>query len=63
MNDAHKIAVLGRDVYILYVAEMVQNCSILLFFYTCESPKFSSISVVIYNDAVRSGGVNYGKYC
>ena len=33
----------------------------LLFFYTSESPKFSSIAVVIYYDTVRSASENYGK--
>jgi hypothetical protein len=30
MNSGHKIAVLGKDVYILYVAEMAQNFRFLL---------------------------------
>jgi len=30
MNSAHKIAVLGKDVYILSVAEMAWNCRFLL---------------------------------
>jgi hypothetical protein len=30
MNGAHKIAVLGKDVYILYVAEIAQDSGLLL---------------------------------
>ena len=30
MNVVHKIAAFGKDVYILYVAEMAQDCMFLL---------------------------------
>jgi hypothetical protein len=30
MNEVHKIAVFGKDVHILYVAEMAQNFRLLL---------------------------------
>jgi hypothetical protein len=44
MNDVHKIAVFRKDVYILYMAEMACDCMILLFLWTFESSKFSSIT-------------------
>jgi hypothetical protein len=39
MNDAHKIAVFGEDVYILYVAEMTYHSMLLLLIYTFDHPK------------------------
>ena len=39
MNDVYKIAVLGKDIYMLYVAEMALDCTILLLTYTLGSPE------------------------
>ena len=61
MYSAHKIAVLGRDVHILYVAENGKNSGLLIFFYSSEGRKFSSIADVIYYGSVRSAGKDYGK--
>jgi len=32
MNNAHKLAVFGKDVYMLYVVEMAKNSRVLIFF-------------------------------
>jgi hypothetical protein len=40
MNGVHKIAVLGKNVHILYVAEMAQDCMFLLM----ESPWIFNIT-------------------
>ena len=61
MNDADKIAIFWEDVYILYVAEMAQDCIFLLSFYTFESPKFARLAVVTCYGTVRSAGEAYGK--
>ena len=34
MNDAHKIAGLGKDVYIFYVAEIAEDSGLLLVEYS-----------------------------
>jgi hypothetical protein len=41
--------------------EIPPNLGILLFFWTFESSKFSSIPYLIYYGTVRSAGKNYGK--
>jgi hypothetical protein len=45
MNDAHKIAVLGRDVHILYVAEMARNSGLLLLINTLGNPRKLNITM------------------
>ena len=47
MNDAHKIAVLGEDVHILYVAEMAQNFRFLLLIDTLSN--LGKRNITIYN--------------
>jgi hypothetical protein len=53
MNNVHKIAVLGGDVYILYVAEMAQNFRVLLFLWRFESSKFAGIAELTCKGTVR----------
>jgi hypothetical protein len=45
MNDAHKIAVFGKNVYILYVADMVGDCGILILAYRLRSSKNVTYSI------------------
>ena len=49
----HRIAFFGRNVYILYVAEMAQNFRFLLFLWSFARLKFAGIADVIYNGAVK----------
>ena len=37
MNGAHKIAVFGKGVYILHVAEMARDCVFLLFLWSLQA--------------------------
>ena len=61
MNAVHKIAAFGRDVYILYMLEMVMDCTILLLIRTFESSKFSSIPDVIYYGTARSASEGFAN--
>jgi hypothetical protein len=45
MNVAHKIAVLGKDVYILYVVEMARNSGLLLLIYTPEQAEKCKVTI------------------
>jgi hypothetical protein len=45
MNVAHKIAVLGKDVHILYVAEMAHDCMFLLLIYTLSNPEKRKVTI------------------
>ncbi len=60
MNGTHKIAVLGKDVYILYVAEMAPDSRFLLLIYTpeqAEKCKVTGCNLHFLRIA------HYGKYC
>jgi hypothetical protein len=48
-----RITIFGGNVHILYMPEMAEDCTILLFFYTSESPKVSSIPDVTCYETVR----------
>ncbi len=63
MNDAHKIAVLGKDVYMLYVLEMVRDSGLLLFLWRYQSPKFAGVADVTCNGAFRWAVEHCGKHC
>jgi hypothetical protein len=58
MNSVHKIAVFGKDVYILYVVELVHDCIFLLFFYTFGEPE---IFKYIVSNMHFSGSGGCGK--
>jgi hypothetical protein len=45
--EEHRIADFGENVYMLYVAEMVQDFMLLLLIYTFEISRFSSIPFLI----------------
>jgi hypothetical protein len=49
----HRIADFGENVYILYVAGMVQDCMFLLYLLTFERSKFARLAVVICYGTVR----------
>jgi hypothetical protein len=44
MIDAHKIAVLGEDVYILYVGEIAHDSRFLLLIYSLDNPEKRKVS-------------------
>jgi hypothetical protein len=43
MNEAHKIAVFGKDVYLLYVFKIPEDSRILLCLRRNKKPKYSGI--------------------
>jgi hypothetical protein len=51
MNDAHKIAVLGKDVHILYVAEIARNSGLLLYLLSFGKPKNLRLPDVTCNES------------
>ena len=50
MNDAHKIAVFGKDVHILYVVDISANARMLLYLLTFEKPKNLRLPDVTFNE-------------
>jgi hypothetical protein len=61
MNDAHKIAVFGKDVYILYIAEMAQDCMFLLYLLTLEKLKNFRLADEYFNESRFSQIQPFGK--
>jgi hypothetical protein len=45
MNGAHKIAVFGENVHMLYVAEMARNSGLLLLTYTLGNPQKFKVTI------------------
>ena len=61
MNDAHRIADIGKNVYILYVAELVQDSELPLSNQGIEKPRFFCIVYVCLNKIEFSSTFNYSK--
>jgi len=61
MSSVHKIAVLGKDFYILYLAEMAQDCTILQYLLNLEWPKNFRLPDQYFYELPFSSTMRFGK--
>ena len=61
MNGVQRIAHLGGNVYILYVADLIADLSILLYLERIGKPKNFLLLKEIYNRIKSIKTINYGK--
>ena len=61
MNGALKIAVLGNDVYMLYMSEMAPDSRFLLCLLTFKRPKNRGLALQYCNESPFSSTMRFGK--
>jgi hypothetical protein len=62
MNGVHRIAHLRENVYILYVAELAEDYTILLYLERIGKPKKFLLLKEIYNRIKVITTINFGKH-